>query len=88
MNLIELTKEQRNIIAEFIFSYQTDVLIKSDAIRLIETLFDLELIKNKGLLFERLENKPEGIAWGLMQLLKDSFSSEQTNSIMNEYYGK
>jgi hypothetical protein len=87
MNTIQLTKEQRNVIAEFVFSYKTDVLIISDAEDLIKVLADCKLISNKKELLKKVEDKTDGIADELFNLLTAKISKEQIEEIMKEYYG-
>lgn len=74
--LEQLTKEEKFIIAEFIYSYQTDILIKSDAERVID------LFKARG--NDVSEVKLEANA--VMNLIRQHIESPDRIEIMNAYY--
>ena len=88
--VIEFTKDERDVIAEYVYSYEQDILIVSDAERL------LGVLKNRNVLTDdehetlkyRIENKSDGITKDLMRLLYDKISEEQGVLIMDEYFGK
>ena len=44
MNIINISKKEKNIIAEFIYSSQNDILIKSDCIKLVEVFKNHNII--------------------------------------------
>lgn len=74
---LELTKSEKNDIAEFIFSYKSDILIKSDAEKVIE------LFKNKGVPgAEGLELYADEVS----EFINKTLSSEEIESIMKAYY--
>lgn len=73
---MEFTKKQELAIAEFIFSYETDVLITSDAQNLINVFQE--------------HHVPEAYVANIsiedcMQLIKDNISVEQTDEILKKY---
>jgi hypothetical protein len=81
--------EERTIIAEYIFSYQTGVLIKGDALSILDLLFKKEIITKE--VYEHLEqdvmNNKTDIADKIARLLSDKIPYEMKNKIMAEYYG-
>ena len=84
-----LNQEERTIIAEFVFSNQTDVLIKSDVIKLIELFFKQDVIdaKTKDQLIKEVNSNSIGIVDKVNQLLDSKIDKKQGKAIMNEYYG-
>lgn len=85
--MIPFTKEERNTIAEFIFSQQSDILIISDATNLVEVLAKHELTSKKEELLKQISDKSENIIPVLNSILHSKIPSEQGNQIMDEYYG-
>lgn len=86
---LSFTQEQRTIIAEYIFSYQTGVLIKGDALSVLDLFYKKELITKE--VYENLdqdvmENKND-ISTKIARLLSDKIPYEIKNKIMQEYYG-
>jgi hypothetical protein len=84
---IDFTKQERGVIAEYVYGYEQDILITSDGIKLLEVLKKHELIENHDELKSELENKTNGIADKLMDLLHEKVSVEQGTAIMDEYFG-
>ena len=87
MNKIPFTKEEKNIIAEFVYSCHQDILIITDAIKLIDVLYNHKLIDTAGNWLKRVEDKEPGIIADLDLILKTKISSEQGSEIMDEYLG-
>lgn len=86
---LEFNQEERTIIAEYIFSYQTDILIKGDVLSL------LDLFLKKGLITEDehmkldesvLDNKCD--LNKINRLMSDKIPYEMKNEIMNGYYDR
>ena len=80
------------MIAEFIFSYEYDILIKSDANHLVDVLENHNLITNEmGVTCEQLKkeiyNNDNDISKKLMMSISRSIDEKQVLAIMNEYYG-
>lgn len=88
MNPIPFTKEERTIIAEFVYSNEQDILIITDAIKLIDVLYNHKLIDTAGNWLKRVEEKEPKIIADLDLILKTKISDEQGTSIMDEYYGR
>lgn len=91
METKELTfaQEERTIIAEFIFSYQTGILIKGDALSVLDLFLKKELItenEHERLDQDVMDNKND-ISTTIARLLSDKISYSIKNEIMNEYYG-
>lgn len=84
---IELSLRERTIIAEYIFSFKTDVLIKSDALDLIDLLSKKNLLSNHKSCRERVNKGSGNIAIMLNNYLTEIFGVSRINNIMNEYYG-
>ncbi len=86
--MIDFNKKDRYIIAEFVFSYQTDVLIKDDAQKLIDVLDKHGLIEDAQKFRQDVENNTGGAPRRLDAILVGKIPSEQGNAIMQEYYGR
>jgi hypothetical protein len=82
----DFTKEERETIAEFVYSYKQDILIKSDATRLIDVLAKYKIIENDLAWHEKVKNKGEGVATDLLALVSKHIPNEQGEAIMKEYY--
>lgn len=83
-----LTKEERYIVAEYVYSYQTDVLIKSDADRLIDLFIAHNVIKNEKQWKSNVAQNKFNVAMRLMDYLDESLSPKNGKMIMDEYYGR
>jgi hypothetical protein len=89
MEEITLSQDEKSVIAEFIFSYQTDVLIKSDAIALVRLLYKCNILTAP----QRVEyigiinRQQRGISEILLNLVNQHFAKPQLDAIMAEYYG-
>ncbi len=84
--MIDFTKNERNAIAEFVFSFQTDVLIVSDATDLVDVLANHEFITDKDNWNKRISDKDSGVCNELIKIIEEKISKEQGKSIMDEYY--
>ena len=84
---IDFTKEERNDIAEFVYSEKADILIKSDAINLINVLHRHNIIKQPKYYIDSINNQKEGIVEELIKVLHSSITIDQMNATMKEYYG-
>ena len=84
-----LNQKERTIIAEFVFSNQTDVLIKSDVIKLIELFFNHKIITDevRMILVKEVNANKSGVISEINGLLSDNIPEEQGKQIMSEYYG-
>ncbi len=85
---VNFSKEDRCVIAEFVFSHQTDVLIVSDCKKLIEVLAKHNLIVGEEEWIDNINNKAPGIVEEIAKILSEKISDEQGTEIMAEYYGK
>ena len=83
---MEFTKEERNAIAEFVFSFQADVLIISDATRLIDVLAAHELLSDKENWQKRITAQDPNVCRELFEIIGKKISNEQGKEIMDEYY--
>lgn len=86
--MINFTKQERFIIAEFVYSYASDILIISDATRLINVLSDHNLISDKNNWHKKVFEKDLTVCGDLHHTILEKISPEQGLEIMNEYYGK
>ena len=84
----DFSKEDRYVIAEFVFSDQADVLIVSDCTKLVEVLAKHGIIVGKDEWMEHIDNKAQGIVSSLRKILTERVAMDQGKEIMNEYYGK
>ena len=86
MEKLNFTKEERNDIAEFIYSYKADILIKNDAIKLIKVLANHGIIDDPKLFNKKVENKEPNIS-SILFVLVNEIGSTKIDEIMNEYLG-
>lgn len=85
---INFTKKERYIIAEYIYSYNTDLLIIQDAYNVLELLNKYQIFKD-GMynnLLKQVENKKAGIADKIYKIVSSIISQKQGDEIMNEYF--
>mgnify|MGYP001170201965 CR=1 FL=1 len=84
---IDFTKDERYAIAEYVYSQEADILIISDATRLLDVLEKHNLLDNYDSLIKSVENKVSGIIGAITNILYLKVSAEQIEEIMKEYYG-
>jgi hypothetical protein len=84
--MIDFSKDDKYAIAEFVFSFQTDVLITSDATRLVDVLAKHELITDKDNWHKRITAQDSNVCSELFDLCQASIPNEQGKAIMDEYY--
>lgn len=75
--LENLSQNDKYVIAEFIYSYMGDILIKSDAEAVIEVM--------KGHEVEEAHNCPIE-AQGVFDLIENNISEDTAKQIMNDYF--
>ncbi len=82
------TEKQRNVIAEFVYSYETDILIKSDAISLLEIMLEKDMIDESDFLTykEATENNTLPVD-DIIDILFICVEEEDGKKIMQEYFG-
>ena len=73
----KLSKKDKYALAEYIYSYESDILIKSDAEAVLKVLANHGVEKAVG---HELE------AHSIMHLIKGAIEREDRTEIMNEYY--
>jgi hypothetical protein len=90
MKFEDFTKEERYVIAEYIYSYNSEILIKSDAKSLIDLMLKKEMIlKEISIhLSEKVESQDFHVADEIISILSLFIDGEEGMKIMNEYYGK
>lgn len=89
MKFEDFTQEERTIIAEFVYSYDSDILIKNDALKLVDLFIKKELIDNSHA--EDLRYKINNnllVIDDLIEILFTSVEEEEGKKIMNEYFGR
>lgn len=86
--VIDFTKKERFIIAEYVYSYERDILIINDAKKLLEVLKNHNLITDDEYetLKYKIDNKSDDLTNDLLNLLESKVSKEQGVSIMDEYF--
>lgn len=90
-NFEDFTKEERYIIAEYVYSYLSDILIKTDALKLIDVLVNHSLIsKEEEALLRDFKDLGKGFTFieDLVNILDTKTTPECGKKIMDEYYGK
>lgn len=89
LKTLVFNEKERTIIAEFIFAYQGDTLIKSEGLDMIKVLKKYELINE--IEYNRLEsgtnNNDLGIGDMLYRTLIGRIDSYAIEAIMKEYFG-
>lgn len=87
--LIDFSKEDRNTIAEYIYSYNQDILIVSDAKDVLDVLKKHELVDSDSYnhLIQKIDDKSDGISSLILNIIGEKVSKRQGLAIMNEYYG-
>jgi hypothetical protein len=89
MKFEDFTQEERTIIAEFVYSYDSDILIKTDALNLVDLFVKKELVDNPHA--EELRNRINNnvlVIDDLIEILFTSIEEEEGKKIMNEYFGR
>lgn len=84
---IEFTKQERNVIGEYIYSCGTDILIKSDCLDLIEVLHKHDVIKQPKSYIDAVDKREDGIVDKLNSILYATVSENQIDEIMKGYFG-
>ena len=88
MKFEDFTKEQRTIIAEFVYSYDNDVLIKPDALALVNVFVKYEFVdKEHGEDLINKINKNDFVLEEMIEILFTSVEEEEGKKIMKEYFG-
>lgn len=87
VKIIYFSKEERDSIAEYVYSEATDILIITDVTKLLDTLNNHNLLENYDSLKRSVENKVVGIVGAITNILYLKVQKEQIEDIMNEYYG-
>jgi hypothetical protein len=87
METIYFTKEERYVIAEYIYSHKQDILIKSDALKLIDVLNKYNLIEDAKEWKNNVRIKFDEItSEALLLLIYEGILLKQVKEILNEYY--
>ena len=89
MKFENFTQEQRTIIAEFVYSYDSDILTKADALKLVDVFIEKELIEQDHAvdLREKILNN-HLVLEEMIEILFTSVEEEEGKKIMNEYFGR
>lgn len=90
MKFEDFTKEERYVIAEYVYSYNSEILIKSDAKSLIDLMLKKEMILKEIAihLSEKVESQDFYVADEIISVLSLFIDGDEGMKIMNEYYGK
>ena len=88
MEKINLSKSDRYVIAEFVYSNESDILIKSDATALVEVLHSHDILANPKAWIKDINANKHSVATRLTVLLDENIPDKQGQAIMDEYYGK
>lgn len=85
--MIDWTDQEKYVIAEFVYSRANDILIKSDAIALLNVFDAHELIKQDvNALVEEVNDNRTDIVKKCIELLNEHIPHAQGQDIMNSYY--
>ena len=89
MKFEDFTQEERTIIAEFVYSYDSDILIKTDALYLVNLFVKKEFVDES--YAEELRYKIENNQLVLEEMIEILFTCVEEvegKKIMNEYFGR
>lgn len=87
MKRINFSCKDKLAIAEYIYSYAKNLLLRQDARNLVKVLFKHEILFNLNSWLKSIEEKDDRVATKLINLIEGNISKEQLVSIMREYYG-
>jgi hypothetical protein len=87
MKFEDFTQEERTIIAEFVYSYDNDIMIKPDALDLVNVFLKKEMVDSEHAedLRNRI-NKNDFVLEEMIEILFTSVEEEEGRKIMQEYF--
>jgi hypothetical protein len=89
MKFEDFTKEERFVIAEFVYSYDSDILIKSDAISLVDLFIDKYFVDSQqALKLKDNINNNIPVLEEMIEILFTCVEEKEGQNIMNEYFGR
>lgn len=87
MKFKDFTPNERNIIAEFVYSYDADILIKDDALKLLDIMYEKKMIDKEDFeTFKIRVNKNEPVLDDIIEILFSIVEENEGKKIMNEYF--
>jgi hypothetical protein len=89
MKFTDFNQEQRTTIADFVYSFDNDILIKADALKLVDVFIEKELIEQDHAvdLREKILNN-HLVLDELIEILFTSIEEVEGKKIMDEYFGR
>jgi uncharacterized protein YlaN (UPF0358 family) len=88
MKFEDFTQGERTIIAEFVYSYDNLILIKPDALALVNVFVKYDLVdKEHGEDLINKINKNDFVLEEMIEILFTSVEEEEGKKIMKEYFG-
>jgi len=86
--MLDINEAQSLTIAEFVYSNQTDILIKDDVIKVLKTLRELDLIDDEkaGKLIDSVVDADSDVVGEVEALLSAHISDSQGKGIMDAYF--
>ena len=89
MKFTDFNQEQRTTIAEFVYSFDNDILIKADALKLVDVFIEKELIEQDHAvdLREKILNN-HLVLNEMIEILFTSIEEVEGKKIMDEYFGR
>jgi hypothetical protein len=83
----DFSPEQRNVIGEFVYSWENEVLIKSDAKELVQLFLSKKLIEKEHAeeLHQKIDNNKE-VVEEIIEILFISIEEIEGKKIMTEYF--
>lgn len=87
MKFEDFTPQERYIIAEFVYAYDSDTMIKSEALKLVDIL-KIKAIIDEEKSFELIEriNNQDYVLEELIETLFAAIPEEEGKKIMQEYF--
>jgi len=87
MKFEDFTKEERLVIAEFVHSYDSDILIKSDAISLVDLfVYKFFVDSQHALQLKENINSNHSVLEEMIEILFTCVEEQEGKKIMNEYF--
>ena len=83
----DFSPKQRNVIGEFVYSWENEVLIKSDAKELVQLFLSKKLIEKEHAeeLHQKIDNNKE-VVEEIIEILFISIEEIEGKKIMTEYF--
>lgn len=86
METLNFSPNEQKCIAEFMFAYQCNILIKSEAINVLSVFKKHNFICNYNEMIKRVETQDINIVEDINKILIEKISIHDAKEIMNKYF--